>query len=76
MNDARRKELTKAIALIEDAKSILEIEQQGEQEYFDNMPENMQSGDRGQRAEEVADLLSEVVTSCEEAISSVESALE
>lgn len=41
MNDARRKEIEKALGLISEAKSILETARDEEQEYFDNMPENM-----------------------------------
>jgi hypothetical protein len=67
MNAARRKELAKAQDLIEKIKSdfealvdIIEAVAPEEREFYDNMPENMQSGDKGTAAENSATLLEEV----------------
>ncbi len=67
MNKNRRAEINKAIALLEqikgpleDAKSIIESAADEEREYYDNMPENMQSGERGEQASAAADALEEV----------------
>lgn len=49
MNKARRKELEKAKDLLEQAQSIIEAVQEEEQEAFDNMPEGLQSSERGEQ---------------------------
>lgn len=67
MNKDRRKALAEAIdALtkikdqIENVKSIVETAKDEEREYYDNMPENMQSGDRGQEADTAVSNLEDV----------------
>lgn len=64
MNKERRKELDRALQLLdqieplrEELHSILEATSQEEREYHNNMPENMQSGDRGQAADQAASAL-------------------
>ena len=52
MNKQRRKEIAKAIDLIEQAREILEAVLDEEQEAFDNMPESLQSSERGETMEE------------------------
>jgi hypothetical protein len=51
MNEARRKEIQRALMLIEQAKGIFELPLAQEQEDFDNMPEDLQDDETGQRAE-------------------------
>lgn len=67
MNKARRRDIERAAELIEQAKAILETAEGEEREYFDAMPENMQGGDKGQKAETAADALQEAVDSLSEA---------
>jgi hypothetical protein len=74
MNDARRKEIQRAVALIKEAMGILETVQVGEQDDFDNMPEDMQNDEQGQRAQDAAECLELAVTSCDDAISTCEEA--
>lgn len=57
MNKDRRKEIEDAIADVDTAISKIENACDGEQDYFDNMPEGIQVGTKGERAEEVIDLL-------------------
>lgn len=64
MNETRRKNIREAITLLQAvveaydrAYTLIEDAASEEREYFDNMPENMQEGERGQRASEAADLL-------------------
>lgn len=57
MNNERRKSISIAHALIVRAKSILEDAAAEEQEYFDNMPESFQYGEKGDAAQEAADNL-------------------
>ena len=59
MNKPRRKDLDKALELIGEARSLIENARDEEQEYFDNIPENLQMSDRGQEAEQAADNLSQ-----------------
>ena len=73
MNRSRRKDLGRAIDLLsriksdfEEAKGIVEQAASGERDYYDNMPENMQSGDKGSDADNAATQLEEVVQSLEE----------
>jgi hypothetical protein len=54
MNDARRKEIQRALTLIGEAKDILVVATTQEQDDFDSMPEDLQSDDLGERAEEVS----------------------
>ena len=50
--------------------------QEEEEDYRDNMPENMQGGERYEKADEVASNLEDAVGSLEDAISSIEAAIE
>lgn len=59
MNKQRRIEIARAVAMIEEAKEILENCSAEEQEYYDNMPESLQGGDKGQSAESNVSLLDE-----------------
>jgi vacuolar-type H+-ATPase subunit I/STV1 len=54
MNNARRKQINELIDRIDELQSQLESVRDEEQEYFDNMPENLQQGDKGQSAEQAA----------------------
>jgi DNA-binding transcriptional LysR family regulator len=55
MNDARQKEIQRAQMLIIEAKDILEVAATQERDDFDNMPEDLQNDDAGERAEEVVE---------------------
>lgn len=73
MNEARRKELSKAIGLIQEigpkldeAKSIIESCATEERDYYDNMHENLQQGDKGSQADNAATQLEEVQSTLEE----------
>jgi hypothetical protein len=57
MNDARREVIQRALNLIEEAKDILEVAVTQEQNDFDNMPEDLQSDEMGQRAQDTIDAL-------------------
>lgn len=61
MNKARRKEIERAIALMEQAREILEEVKDEEQNAFDNMPENLQSSERGETMEEYIYTLEEFI---------------
>ena len=76
MNDVRRKEIRRALALIGEAKGILEVALTQEQEEFDNMPEGAQDGEDGQRAEDAVDALERGATCCDDAITACEEAIQ
>lgn len=65
MNLARRKLIAEAADLIGRAITLLEIARDEEQDYFDNMPEAIQAGDKGDRATEVVDALEEAIDTLE-----------
>lgn len=52
MNNTRRKELKKAIELLEEAINIIETVSDEEQEAFDNLPESIQQSERGEIMED------------------------
>lgn len=74
MNKARRKALDEVISKIEEAKELLENLQAEEEEYRDNMPENLQGSERYEAADAAVDNMSSAVDALDEAISSIESA--
>lgn len=76
MNKARRKALDEVISKIEEAKELLENLQAEEEEYRDNMPENLQCSERYEAADAAVDNMSSAVDALDEAISSIESAQE
>lgn len=64
MNKSRRKDIARAIAVLQgiaeaisDARGIVEDAASEERDYFDNMPANMQEGDKGTAADEAANTL-------------------
>jgi len=72
MNDARRKEIQRALTLIEQAKDILRETLLQEQDDFDSMPEDLQNNETGQRAEDAIDALERAATFCDDAMSACE----
>src|SRR3546814_10294878 len=68
MNAQRRKQLEEARAILEsaqerldEAKQLLEAIRDDEQDYYDNMPESFQGGDKGCAAEAAIDQLSTAI---------------
>ena len=59
MNKERRKAISKAMDLIDEAMAVLGWAAEEEQEAFDNMPESLQESDRGMALQENADGLAE-----------------
>jgi len=72
MNKARRKELEKALKMLEDAKEIIGFVQEEEQEAFDNMNEGLQQTETGQTIEQKASELEEAASSLEDIVESLE----
>lgn len=72
MNTERRKRLTDAIAYINRAVRIIEDVRDDEQDSFDNLPESLQSGDRGMLMEECIQGMDEVLEELDSCISDIE----
>jgi hypothetical protein len=74
MNKARREAIDVAIAKIEEGKSELETLMEEEQDYLDNMPENLQSSEKGESAQAAIDALEGAVASLDDAVTSAQEA--
>ena len=72
MNKDRRKQIDEAIAELDHLKEVFENIRDEEQEYYDNMPENLQGGEKGEQADAAISSLEDVISSIEEAMSSAE----
>lgn len=74
MNSPRRKRLQEVYDIIENARELLKEINEEEQEYIDNMPENLQGSERYERSEEIVGELEDAISNLEEAMESVEDA--
>lgn len=66
MNKQRRKSLDFALEALSEIRSLVEDARNEEQEYFDNMPESFQSGDKGQAAEDAVSLLDDALNALDD----------
>ena len=71
MNQARRKKIQDVSDQLEELKSALEDVLQEEEEYRDNIPENLQGSARYEAADEACDTLSGAVDGLEDIITSL-----
>jgi len=76
MNKDRRKHLTEISVKLQELKEELEQVREEEQEYFDNMHENLQDGEKGRRAEEVVQFLDDADADLAVVVENVEGATE
>lgn len=76
MNKQRRKWLEDVIAKIQDAQSEVQNIAEEERESFDNMPEGLQEGERGQTISENADDLEGVDSDFESILDTLNEILE
>lgn len=76
MNKQRRKSLTALIDQFESLKCELETLMEEEEEYRDNMPENLQGSERYDMADEAVSNLEDAISSLEDVTSSIEAAIE
>lgn len=76
MNAVRRKALLEIIGGIERLRSDLEDLMQEEEEYRDNMPENLQGSERYERADEAVTAMEDAVSNLSDAIDNIDSARE
>lgn len=76
MNNIRRKEINKVIEEIYNLQSRVEELLGEEEEYRDNIPENLQNSDRYYQAEENIDNLQTAYDTFDDIVNSLECAME
>lgn len=74
MNNTRRARINDLIRDLERKKSEVESILSEEQDYYDNMPENLQMSSRAEAAEEAISNLEDAISSMDDAICSLEEA--
>lgn len=76
MNKERRKQIGEVRDKLESAKAEIEDLQNEEQEYYDNMPEGFQNGEKGERTQAAIDALEEAATEIGTALEKLDEAAE
>lgn len=76
MNKTRRTALEKVSHQISELKDELESLMNEEEEYRDNMPDNLIGSEKYERADEVCSMLNDAVSQLDDAISNIDSAAE
>ena len=76
MNKDRRARIQALINKLEDIKEDIDFIKDEEQEYYDNMPESIQAGEKGDKAQEAVDNLDYAYSQIDEVIEYLEEALE
>ena len=74
MNDVRRKAIHEAIDYLDKAREILSEAHYDEEEYRDNIPENLQGSEKYEKADEAVEYLEAALDNIDEAISNAEDA--
>lgn len=72
MNNARRKAIGKLLEQIGPIRAGLENLRDEEQDYYDNMPESFQQGEKGDAAQTSIDALESAISNLESAESDLE----
>lgn len=72
MNNQRRKKINEVKSLLKMSGEMLDKILNEEQDYFDNMPENLQGSMRGEDSEAAIESLEESIDAIGEAIGSLE----
>lgn len=76
MNNTRRKSLRELIEKTEGIKQEIEELRTEEEEYYNNMPEAFQDGEKGDRAQTAIEYLDEAMTAAGDVIENLTSAAE
>ncbi len=66
MNKQRRKELEKAVALLGEARAIIESVREEEDEAFDNMPDGIKESEKGEQMADNLDTMDSAIDAIEE----------
>lgn len=75
MNNKRRRRLRKVINVLNQEMEILMVELDDEDNYRDNIPENLLESVRYANSEEASEHLNEAISSLETAVQEIEDAL-
>lgn len=75
MNKQRRATVDKIISELQGLSAQLGEIASEEQDYYDNMPESFQSGEKGEAAQATAEALQAAVDAIDEQISELENAI-
>lgn len=75
MNPDRRKRLAEIHQVLQDWSSALQEAHDEEQDHFDQMPENLQGSERGEKSEAAADALRYAINALNEAMDQIEEAM-
>lgn len=75
-NKIRRKSLEEVIAKIQELSEEIESFMADEEEYRDNMPENLQGSERYEKADEACSAMQDAIDNLEEAVENLEIATE
>lgn len=76
MNKIRRKSLEEVIAKIQELSEEIESFMADEEEYRDNMPENLQGSERYEKVDEACSAMQDAIDNLEEAVENLEIATE
>lgn len=76
MNNLRRKRIGKLVDILFNVKESFESIAEDEEEYIDNIPENLQNSSRYEEAEEALYNLNEVVSSLDEVLATLSCVIE
>jgi len=72
MNKERRARITALVAKLQEAHEELELIRDEEQEAFDNLHENFQAGETGEKMQESINTMDEAVSNLDDAITTLE----
>ena len=72
MNDLRRKSIKKVIAMITEAKDTLELIKDDEEDYYDNIPDNLIMSTRAMASSDAISSMEDAIEEMENAISELE----
>jgi hypothetical protein len=76
MNNNRRKAINRLIEQLEEIQSSIEDIKDEEEEYYNSMPESLQDGEKGDRAQSAIDNLDDATNSIGEVLDSLAAAAE
>jgi hypothetical protein len=76
MNNERRKKLQTILNQLDGLKSELENVGSDESEYYDNIPENLQSSERAEQSDECKSSIESAVDNLQSAIDEIQNAID
>jgi len=74
LNKARRKQLAEITEQLQELRERIELLQEEEKDRYDNLPESLQQGERGQAMEQAAEQMGTALDSIDEAVQALKEA--